>query len=140
MEIFLPIKKKLRSQLDKMTMSELLDIWSLDFDKMWFRIWISETGKKRSTRYWKKEAKFKKYFLERDNGKKIKKIVESAIPSELDWDLPRGHQNYSESTYDTAIRELREETGMQKKITKFFQTYITHFLILMAQDTHNYII
>jgi len=26
--------------------------------------------KKRSTRYWKKEAKFKKYFLERDNGKK----------------------------------------------------------------------
>jgi len=66
-------QKKLRSQLDKMTMSELLDIWSLDFDKMWFRIWISETGKKRSTRYWKKEAKFKKYFLERDNGKKIKK-------------------------------------------------------------------
>lgn len=47
------------------------------------------------------------------------------------WDLPKGHLEPNESTYDAALRELREETGIthiaiNPKFEESFEYFLTN--------------
>jgi 8-oxo-dGTP pyrophosphatase MutT (NUDIX family) len=101
--------------LEQMTTDELLDILSLNFEQMWYR--INLTVDKTDPIYIKKYNKFKNEFLNFDNGKKLTSIIKS-IKSRgtLLWEIPKGRKlhNIKESDLECAMREVEEETGIKK--------------------------
>jgi 8-oxo-dGTP pyrophosphatase MutT (NUDIX family) len=99
--------------LDNMTTEELLDVWSLDFGQMWYRIWLS---REKRELYSKKHAKFQHTFMRGDGGAALRRAVAQAQSrGALLWEVPKGrHQSQREPDILCAVRELREETGVDK--------------------------
>lgn len=99
--------------LDGMTTEELFDVWSLSFEQMWFRIWLSHD--KRDL-YNKRFAKFQAAFIQDDNGIGLQRAIKMARPhGSLLWEVPKGRRlNQREADIACAVRELREETGIDK--------------------------
>jgi len=104
--------------LEKMTTDELLDIMSLNFEQMWYRICLSID--KTDLYYIKKYNKFKTEFLDFDNGKKLISMIKNTkFRGQLLWEIPKGRKiNNKESDIDCAIREVEEETGIKKEFYK----------------------
>jgi 8-oxo-dGTP pyrophosphatase MutT (NUDIX family) len=101
--------------LEQMTTDELLDILSLNFEQMWYRIHLSVD--KTDPIYIKKYNKFKSEFLHFDNGAKLISIINSIRGrGTLLWEVPKGRKLYNikESDLECAMRELEEETGIIK--------------------------
>ena len=46
----------------------------------------------------------------------------------LIWSFPKGHQEIGETDIETAIRETREETGLEVKITDASPISVGHFV------------
>lgn len=102
--------------LSQMTTAELLDILSLNFEQMWYR--INLTVDKTDLVYLKKYNKFKNEFLNFDNGAKLTSMIKSIRDrGTLLWEIPKGRklQNVKESDLECAMREVEEETGIKKK-------------------------
>ena len=98
---------------DQMTREELFDVLSLNFGQMWYRIWLTDGNR---DLYNKKYAKFQSSFMRDDGGAALCRLVMLARASGvLLWEVPRGrHLNPREADINCAIRELREETGVDK--------------------------
>jgi 8-oxo-dGTP pyrophosphatase MutT (NUDIX family) len=106
------------SLFERMTAEELLDIWSLNFDQMWYRIWLSAEKKEL---YHKKLAKFHAAFVKEDGGKLLRLLVEQARGAgELLWEPPGGKRaTAKESEIVCAMREMQEEAWIDKKNYRF---------------------
>jgi predicted NUDIX family NTP pyrophosphohydrolase len=106
----LPTVNKL---LDNMSTNELIDIWTLDFKHMWFRVWLCKENQKL---YFKNYQKFLSLFMVNDNGKKLHEMIKVAKGvGESIWEPPKGHRiDSNESDISCAIRELKEESGVDK--------------------------
>ena len=51
-------------------------------------------------------------------------LVKRAHPPRIgDWCIPAGFMEWNEHPSETAIRELKEETGLEVKLTSFFEVY-----------------
>jgi len=100
--------------LNQMTLEELLDIWSLDFKQMWYRIWLNNCN---TELYKRKYAKYYASFIKQDNGELIRKTIQQIKNyNVLLWEVPKGRPlDSSESDIICAIREVKEETGLTKK-------------------------
>lgn len=113
------LKKKytimsVESLLENMTTDELLDILSLNFEQMWYRINLQVN--KNDANYIKKYNKFKSEFLDFDNGQKLINMIKSIkVRGSLLWEVPKGRKNNKESDLECAMREVEEETGIKKK-------------------------
>lgn len=99
--------------LNQMTLEELLDIWSLDFKQMWYRIWLNNFN---SELYKKKYTKFYISFIKQDNGDTLKIMIQQIRNfNTLSWEVPKGRPIDSQETdIICAIREIKEETGLSK--------------------------
>lgn len=109
-----------------MTANEKLDILSLNFGVMWYRIWLINPDSFYNTfssdiekdshfisNYHRKKKKFQNTFLS-DGGKKLKQLINKSKNIEPIWEIPKGRQDKDESYLESAIREFREETGIEK--------------------------
>jgi 8-oxo-dGTP pyrophosphatase MutT (NUDIX family) len=98
---------------DYMTREELFDILSLNFEQMWYRIWLTLDNR---DLYNKKCAKFQSTFMRDDGGAALRRLVMLARANGvLLWEVPRGRRlNARESDILCATRELHEETGVEK--------------------------
>jgi len=100
-----------------MTFDEKLEIASLDFSRMWYRMWLSNEKKKG---YNALEIKFKNVYLN-DDGERLLSLLSMAGSSELFWEIPKGKKKAkSESDLNCAIREFEEETRIIKRCYKVF--------------------
>ncbi len=99
--------------LNNMTREELLDVWSLNFAQMWYRAWLF--GGNRDL-YNKKAAKFQTMFMRDDGGAALRRMVTQARANgEVLWEAPKGRRLHTrEGDVFCAVRELREETGVDK--------------------------
>lgn len=99
--------------LNQMTLEELLDIWSLDFKQMWYRVWLDNYH---SDLYKRKYTKYYMSFIKQDNGELLRKTIQQIRNySTLQWEVPKGRQlDSQENTLACAIREIKEETGLSK--------------------------
>lgn len=99
--------------LIQMTLEELLDIWSLDFKQMWYRIWLNNCD---TELYKRKYTKFYISFIKYDNGENLKKLIQQIRNcNNLNWEVPKGRQkDIQENNINCAIREMKEETGLNK--------------------------
>ena len=103
----------IESLLEQMTTDELLDIWSLNFEQIWFRLCLNVN--KQDIFYNKKYIKFQSAFMQ-DGGKYLKKLIENIRnKGTLLWEVPKGRKNNNkESDLSCALREVEEETGIKK--------------------------
>ena len=101
------------SSLDNMSREELLDIYSLNFSQMWYRIWLSHDN---IEFYHKKNARFQSVFMRFDGGAELRRLCLSARGSgALLWEVPKGRRlGPREPDIMCAVREMREETGVNK--------------------------
>lgn len=99
------------NMLCKMTLDEKLDILSLNFDQMWYR--ICGNGSKNTT-YYRAKAKFEQIFLS-DGGSWITSMISKSTNADRIWEIPKGRRNTQEPEINCAVREFYEETNIEKK-------------------------
>lgn len=107
---------------NNMTYHEKMDILSMDFSNMWYRIYRENPNKvffHGSKNIWagsylKKKNKFEETFL-RDSGLKLRKLVSNSCNVDTPWEFPKGRRDETkkEGDVETAIREFYEETGIK---------------------------
>ena len=108
------IHKSVAKLLTNMTCEELLIIWSLNFQQMWYHIWLDDTLNKEL--FQRKNCKFQSIFMRADGGESLRKLIKNirAVGTLL-WEIPKGkHSNSREEDINCAVRELYEETGVNK--------------------------
>lgn len=105
--------------LEAMSLEERLDVYSLDFRQLWFRIWLTAPHREL---YYKKLAKFQTAWLRDDNGEFLRRLVTGSggetlgPPAPSRWIFPKGRRHSScELDINCAIREFGEEAGVPKK-------------------------
>ena len=111
--------KHLKYLFNNMTSCEKVDILSMRFSNMWYRIWLNyfdelPIGNNYHNRcFLKKKNKFETVFLS-DGGYRLKKLINESFNSTATWEIPKGGKNKNEKDVDCAMRELTEETGILK--------------------------
>jgi 8-oxo-dGTP pyrophosphatase MutT (NUDIX family) len=122
--------KQLRILFDNMTFSEKVDILSMRFNIMWYRLWLCNPEKtfdadklikniskntnqpqKNIKYYHKKKNKFESTFL-KDGGSQLRKLITNSSNSTTPWEIPKGGKNENELDLNCAVREFEEETGI----------------------------
>jgi len=122
----------LRYLFNNMSNAEKIDILSMQFSTMWYRIWLNNpetrfdlydiykdfdkniTKKKVNMAdicavYIKKKNKFESVF-KADGGKKLYSLIKDSANSDVMWEIPKGKINDNEMEVDGALREMTEET------------------------------
>lgn len=101
---------------NNMTAEEKVDIASLDFDRIWYRIWLECPPERKNLRetYERRKKYFTRHFLA-DGGRALRWRLGTSRSADTLWDLPKGGQFFEETPLNCAIRELEEETGMKPK-------------------------
>lgn len=131
-----------------MSIEELNDIYSLNFDRMWDRIWLGNGSPKLRAR---KKMKFIHTWLG-DGGAYLQSILyrNTSLYHGARWNYPKGRQqSCHELGVDCAIREFNEETGITrdkyriipgfKYVFSFVKTgvkYIYIYFGAIARDAH----
>lgn len=112
------IHKSVINLVSHMTKEELFDVLSLKFEQMWYRIWLSYTN---SDLYKRKYTRFHTAFIASDGGIALKKLIMTVQATNiLMWEVPKGRRISSQETdIVCAIRELHEETGIEKNDYRF---------------------
>lgn len=161
-------EKHIVDLLNLMTNQEKLDILSLNFDLMWWRVWCDLPNQKKNSNnnnwtdiykkktmfnyirspigsktkydlYLKKKAKFECTFV--SNTKLLEKLIKrSTSGSELLWEIPKGRTENDENKLDCALREFTEETGICSSAVKILPDVNPFFDIFthMGQKYNSY--
>jgi 8-oxo-dGTP pyrophosphatase MutT (NUDIX family) len=128
--------KQLQVLFDNMTFREKIDILSMKFSNMWYRLWLCDPEKnfdinsqyksnkpnkpikindeqmhKNLKCFFRKKNKFESIFL-RDGGKRLKRLINDSSNSVTPWEIPKGGMNENELELMCAKREFEEETGI----------------------------
>lgn len=101
---------------NNMTYHEKVDILSMDFQSMWYRIYHERPDKSLDSNIWtasyfKKKNKFEKSFMT-DRGEYLRNLISNSRNVETPWEFPKGRPHEHESEIETAIREFKEETNV----------------------------
>lgn len=107
---------------NNMTCEEKLDILSLNFDMMWYRIWLQmpRTSTLTGNSYYViNKNKFESTWLI-DGGARLRKLIQRSKSSSRVWEMPKGRKkSKNEPAVACAIREFAEETTITKKHYRF---------------------
>ena len=111
--------------LDAMSREELLDVYSLNFSQMWYRIWLTHEN---VDLYHKKHARFQSAFMRYDGGAELRALCLGARSrGVLMWEVPKGRRlGPREPDIMCAVRELREETGVHKSEYRLIPGAVRH--------------
>jgi ADP-ribose pyrophosphatase YjhB (NUDIX family) len=119
-----------------MTKEEIQNLKTLNFDKLWEKLWMKNIDDKKFKKdYSKSNTKFNKiqkgYFV--DN--KYISIdyfigIVNNFWNETEWGIPKGRRNFREKDIDTAKREFIEESGLSSKCFKIInnKTFIEEYI------------
>lgn len=115
--------KVVRTLLAHMSLNERLDVMSLNFEQMWYRIWL--TAKRTQAHYYKSLEKFQRVWLEPDNGKLLLELLREAPGlDEPRWEIPKGKPLHGgETSIVCAVREFSEETGIPRDAYRLLPDY-----------------
>jgi 8-oxo-dGTP pyrophosphatase MutT (NUDIX family) len=109
-------RNELMELFNMMTIEEKIDILSLDFDKIWYRVWLNSS---KSSLFFVAKGKFESTFM-LDNGVKLKKMIGKSQNGQPVWEIPKGRKkSKTEPDLICAIREFAEETNVSKRGYRF---------------------
>lgn len=109
---------QIKKLFNNMTFHEKLDILSLKFATMWYRVFhnnpeqtFSDSKDDMFRQYLRRKVKFEDAFLH-DKGVRLKRILSDTMNAETLWEIPKGRrqEQTSEPAINAAIREFSEET------------------------------
>ena len=110
---------------NNMTTSEKIDIMSLNFGVMWYRIWLINpdfiSPKYNKFGYQRHKKKFVSTFVNDINW--LKSLLTASECVDSIWELPKGRREGMESDLGCAIREFQEETGVKKNQYKILNIH-----------------
>lgn len=129
----------LKKLFNNMTYYEKMDVLSLKFNLMWYRlyknnpdqIFLQGTNGYLSKQYTKMKTKFEASFLQ-DGGHRLKKLMADTVNAETLWEIPKGRrqEQHAEEPINAAIREFTEETTIKAdqyqlllRIEPYVETY-----------------
>lgn len=95
---------------DQMTLDEKIDVLSLNFRQLWYRVWLSQ-------RYTPAFADANNKFMcafSPDGTRALSLIRRSRKFASCIWEIPKGRRKGSETELECAIREFYEETGIPR--------------------------
>lgn len=103
--------RKMSQLFNTMTKPEKQDILKFDFEKLWNRIGIDCEPQV----YQKKKTKF-------DNLNKefITNLIKRSSNADPIWEIPKGRMEHEELPLNTAIRELYEETNVDRELYRVY--------------------
>jgi 8-oxo-dGTP pyrophosphatase MutT (NUDIX family) len=121
-----------------MSHEEKVTILSLDFGKLWYKIWLIDPeslygvhnknlSMDEQNRYNNCKKHYESSFL-LDNGEKLRKLIDKSTSVDTIWEIPKGRRMSGETLIDCAMREVREETGIDSN----------QYSILFDIDSRNY--
>ena len=115
------------SMFSNMTLDEQIDISSLNFSQLWWRIWLDRSV---TQRYLVIKNKYETAFVA-DGGQRLRRLLAAAGHSELLWEIPKGRKQRGvtgviEEDIHCAVREFREETNIDKYQYKMTINTIKH--------------
>lgn len=123
---------------NNMTYHEKMDILSMRFEYMWYRIYHSNPELLMATdtthynfgHYIKSKEKFQRTFC-MDGGKRLRSLLANTKNADPLWEIPKGRKNPNENDLEAAIREFYEETGIKPsryklllQIQPYIETYV----------------
>src|SRR5581483_17769 len=129
------MKADITRMFNEMTLDEKLDILSLDFEQMWYRLWL---GAPRHANFYIAKSKFESGWL-MDEGARLRRLVATSSNGDRLWEIPKGHKlSHHEQDINCAVREFGEETGMRSKKYKLYPTFFrTYSYIDNGVNYHN---
>lgn len=117
--------------LNKMTPDEKVDLLSLNFSQIWFRVWIY--GTYRHVFYASCAHKFENNFCA-DKGARLQRLIQESTSGEIVWEIPKGRRDPNEDQLDCAIREFQEETDIGPSQYKFVTVGRNHLMSFTHYD------
>jgi 8-oxo-dGTP pyrophosphatase MutT (NUDIX family) len=105
---------KILSLLSIMTPFEKDKILSKEFDELWTDIWRKTSYMQiYQTEYTRSKKKFKSL----KNNNKLSQLIKKTTLKFLtpEWGFPKGKRANYENNFNTALREFKEETGLEKE-------------------------
>lgn len=115
--------KRLIYLFNRMSAEEKVEIESLNFSRMWYRVWVTDFSdpslhlieSRQYQNFCRCRKKFDNIFL-KNNGKRIKSLLNSSINQDSMWEIPKGRKNTPQETdLNCAKRETSEEAGINEK-------------------------
>lgn len=111
--------EKIQYQFNRMTCHEKLLVWSCDFAKMWYHIWLKvpvagDPTDTFYTFYINCRTKFDR-LISKDSSKRIKSLLTKTTTVDLGWEIPKGRLENGELEIDCGVREMREESGISSQ-------------------------
>lgn len=96
----------LLEMINEMTITEKENIINKEIDELWHDLWSGQQK-------YEEQGARRKFNLLKQNGM-LSKLIESSTTSwnEPEWEFPKGRKNMHEKDIECAIREFKEETGM----------------------------
>lgn len=126
----------IKKLFNEMTVEEKYDILSLNFNQMWYRIWLNNVNRKPN--YFHAKNKYESTFVA-DGGALLHKLMEKTSHGSLLWELPKGHKkNKNESSVVCAVREFSEETLISKgsyRLMKHNETFASRAQTYIDDNT-----
>ena len=118
-------QEALSTLLNEMTLDEKMDILSLNFDQMWFRVWyINE----KTITYAQMKNQFELIHLIDDAGVGLRRAISVSNNKDRIWEIPKGHKaSNNESELVCAMREFYEETGVAKTGYQLLSEQCVHY-------------
>jgi ADP-ribose pyrophosphatase YjhB (NUDIX family) len=111
------------TQLNKMTVDERIDVGSLNFGAMWYKLYqqtpnsYSPTRRDHDNNYYRCQSIFNNKFMT-DKGAMLLKLLEMTYYEKrqvsLMWEMPKGYSTFGETAIQCAVREFMEETQMHR--------------------------
>ena len=153
--------------IQKMTITEINNLKTIDFKKLWMDFWCMKDEtvnnfyeneenqlyikndntpeyrrhvylKKRMNEYKTAKSKFNEIMDKKNDI--FNKIVSNHMPSWKypEWGFPKGRRNHHESDRECAIREFIEETNLEEDDFKIIKNMNTHNEIFIANNGVKY--
>jgi 8-oxo-dGTP pyrophosphatase MutT (NUDIX family) len=126
---FVNNKFYLINMLKQMTTDEKERLRTLDFDKIWNKLW----GTNKLSSQYKYEENISKVKFNtlragvhcNDELYNLSQLIDEsnthAVWTEPEWGFPKGRRNYQENDYNCALREFQEETGIDSSAIVILQ-------------------
>jgi len=124
--------------LNEMSAEELVDVYSLNFRHMWYKVWLKAEGE---MIFAKKQMKFYSNFVNNpEKQAQFKSMIEKTRRPHGDplWEFPKGRKRDRESELLCAVREFTEETRIDKRCYFLYDDVFRYTSFVQDGCRYNY--